>query len=150
MIIIINEAMHTHISSASNKNKHKRLPTIPGWDAEMDYAREELLYWHNIWIECDRPDSGIIYDIMKKCRSVYHYMLRFLKKQRDDKIRVAISKESLQSSKDTYWSKVDSIRKNNCNTTSVIDGHTCDMNIANHFKTNLVTYITVSQQQRRS
>ena len=103
--------MHTHISSASNKNKHKRPPTIPGWDAEMDYAREESLYWHNIWIECDRPDSGIIYDIMKKCRSVYHYMLRSLKKQRDDKIRVAISKETLQSSKDTYWSKVDSIRK---------------------------------------
>ena len=68
---------------------------------------------------------------MKKYRSVYHYMLRSLKKQRDDKIRVAISKEALQSSKDTYWSKVDFIRKNN---TSVIDGHTGDMNIANHFQ----------------
>ena len=71
---------------------------------------------------------------MKKCRSVYHYMLRSLKKQRDDKIRVAISKETLQSSKDTYWSKVDSIQKNNFNTTSVIDDHTGDMNIANHFQ----------------
>ena len=118
----------------ANKYKRKRPPTIPGWDDEMDYAREESLYWHNIWIECDRPDSGIIYEIMKKYRSVYHYMLRSLKKQRDDKIRVAISKEALQSSKDTYWSKVDFIRKNNFNTTSVIDGHTGDMNIANHFQ----------------
>ena len=103
----------------------------------MDYAREESLYWHNIrfWIECDRPDSGIIFDIMKKCsRSVYHNLLRSMKKQRDDKIRVAISKETLQSSKDTYWSQVNSIRKNTFNTTSVIDGHTGDMNIANHFQ----------------
>ena len=61
-------------------------------------------------------------------------MLRSLKKKRDDKIRVTISKETLQSSKDTYLSKVDSIRKNNFNTTSVIDGHTGDMNIANHFQ----------------
>ena len=61
-------------------------------------------------------------------------MLRSLKKKRDDKIRVAISKETLQSSKDTYWSKVDSIRKNNFNSTSVIDGHTGDINIVNHFQ----------------
>ena len=136
IVSTLNEAMITHISSASNKNKRKKPPTIPGWNAEMDYAREESLYWHNIrfWIECDRPDSGIIFDIMKKCsRSGYHNMLRSMKKQRDDKIRVAISKETLQSSKDTYWSQVNSIRKNNFNTTSVIDGHTGDMNIANHF-----------------
>ena len=50
----------------------------------------------------NRPDSGIIYDIMKKCRSLYHYMLRSLMKQQDDKIRVAISNETLHSSKDTY------------------------------------------------
>ena len=85
--------MLTHISSV--KNNRKTPPTIPGWDAEMDYAREESLYWHNIWIQCDRPNSGIIYDIMKKCRSVYHYMLRSLKKKREKNIKVAISKDSL-------------------------------------------------------
>ena len=36
IIFALNEAMHTHISSASNKNKRKKPPTIPGWDAEMD------------------------------------------------------------------------------------------------------------------
>ena len=60
IVSTLNENMHTHISSASNKNKRTR----QGWDAEMDYAWEESLYWHNIWIECDRPDSGIIYDIV--------------------------------------------------------------------------------------
>ena len=50
IVSTLNKAMHTHISSASNKNKRKRPLTIPCWDAEMDYAREECLYWHNIWI----------------------------------------------------------------------------------------------------
>ena len=49
----LNESMLAHISSVENNNKTP--PTIPGWDAEMDYAREESLYWHNIWIQCDRP-----------------------------------------------------------------------------------------------
>ena len=73
--------MLAHISSV--KNNHKTPPTIPGWDAKMDYACEESLYWHNTWIQCDRPDRGIIYNIMKKCRSVYHYVT-FVKKTRDE------------------------------------------------------------------
>ena len=77
----LNKSMLAHISSV--KNNHKTPTTIPGWDAEMEYAREESLYWHNIWnfwIQCHKPNSDIIYDIMKKCRLVYHYMLRSLKK----------------------------------------------------------------------
>ena len=128
----LNESMLAHISSV--KNNHKTPPTIPGWDAEMDYAREESLYWHNIWIQCDRPNSGIIYDIMKKCRSVYHYMLRSLKKKREKNIKVAISKDSLNTNQGTYWKKVECVRKNNFNTTSVIDGHIGDAEIANHFQ----------------
>ena len=79
IVTALNQSMLVPISSV--KNNHKTPPTIPGWDAEKDYAREESLYWHNIWIQCDRPDSGIIYDTMKKCRSVYHYNVTFAKKR---------------------------------------------------------------------
>ena len=37
----------------------------------------------------------VAYDILKKCRSEYHYMLRSLKKEREKNIKVAISKHSL-------------------------------------------------------
>ena len=101
--------MLAHISSV--KNNHKTPPTIPipCWDAEMDYAREESLYWHNIWIQCDRSNSGIIYDIMKKCRSVYHYMLRSLKKEQEKNIKVAISKDSLKTNQGTKLSVLEKI-----------------------------------------
>ena len=73
--------MLAHISSA--KNNYKTPPTIPGWDVKIDYACEESLYWHNIWIQCNWQDSGIIklYDIVKKCRFVYHHMLCSIKKR---------------------------------------------------------------------
>ena len=46
--------------------KHARPPTIPGWDAKMDYADEESLYWHNIWIQCDRKDYDLHCHIVSK------------------------------------------------------------------------------------
>ena len=39
---------------------------IPGWDIEMDCARQSSLFWHSMWNECGRKQSGIVYDIMKK------------------------------------------------------------------------------------
>ena len=98
----LNESMLAHIPSGLNI--HKASPTIPGCDAEIDYAREESLYWYNIWIQCDRPESCITYDIMKKWRSAYHYyyMLRSLKKERKNNIKVTISKDSMNSNQGTY------------------------------------------------
>ena len=39
---------------------------IPGWDIEMDCARQSSLFWHSMWNECGRKQSGIVYDTMKK------------------------------------------------------------------------------------
>ena len=40
----------------------------------------------------------------------------------------------MNSNQGTYWKKVECVRKNNINTTSVIDGHIGDAEIANHFQ----------------
>ena len=46
-----------------------RPKVIPGWDTGMDIARNSSLFWHNILSECEKPDSGIVYNIMKTNRS---------------------------------------------------------------------------------
>ena len=58
-------AMQKHIPY-SHKSKTK---VIPGWDIEMDIARDKSKFWHSIWRECGREHAGIVYDIMKKARS---------------------------------------------------------------------------------
>ena len=75
------EAMLTHIPHKSRANSQGNI--IPGWCTEMNCAREESLFWHHIWVQCDRPNNGTVYNIMKKCRATYHYMLRSLKKARN-------------------------------------------------------------------
>ena len=52
---------------------------IPCWDYEADCAREESLLSQRIWIEYCKPDAGIEYNNMKRCKAPYHYLLRYLK-----------------------------------------------------------------------
>ena len=123
----------THILCQSNTSTYKK-KVIPGWDAEMDCAREESLLWHYIWAQCDKPVTGIVYDIMRKCRSAYHYKLRSLKKEKLAKIKISVSKTVLKSSSKQYWKTVKLLRKNNYNTTSEVDGNVGNVEIANHFQ----------------
>ena len=55
-------AIQKHIPY-SHKSKTK---VIPGWDIEMDIARDKSKFWHSIWSECGREHTCIVYDIMKK------------------------------------------------------------------------------------
>ena len=55
----------------------------------MDIARDKSKFWHS---ECGREHAGIVYDLMKKARSKYHYLLRALKKKKHCKTKISISK----------------------------------------------------------
>ena len=66
-------------------------------------------------------------------------MLRSLKKKKKEKIRISISKKTLKNNNQKYWKSVKSVRKNNFNTTSVVDGHIGNKNIANHFRNKFQT-----------
>ena len=61
-------------------------------------------------------------------------LIRSLKKKRGKNIKVAFLKHSLNTNQGTYWKKIVCVRKNNFNTTSVIDGHIGDAEIVNHFQ----------------
>ena len=76
------EAMHANISKSSDAKKRK---VVSGWDREIENARNKSLLWHFIWKQSERPVTGHIYSIMKKCRSHYHYLLRSLKKKEKEK-----------------------------------------------------------------
>ena len=82
-------AIEKHIPHTGNR----KLSVIPGWDIEMDSV--QLLFWHNMWKECGREKSGIVYDIMKMCRSNYHYKLRALRKKKLIKTKLSLSKSML-------------------------------------------------------
>ena len=77
----------------------------------MDIARDKSKFWHRIWSEYGREHTGIVYDIMKKARSRYHYLLRALKEKKHYKTKLSISKSMLRSDKTCYWKASRAIRK---------------------------------------
>ena len=123
-------AMEKHIPHTGNR----KLNVIPGWDSEMDSARQTSLFWHNMWKECGREKSGIVYDIMKMCRSNYHYKLRALRKKKHIKTKLSLSKSMLRNKPTTYWKSASAIRKNKYNTTQMVDGVCGDSSIADLFR----------------
>ena len=112
-----------------------RPKVIPGWDTGMDIARNSSLFWNNIWPECEKPDSRIVYNIMKTNRNTNHYKLRKIKRLKQSKIKDSISRCMLRSNKRNYWRSARAVRKNNYNSALTVDGIHGTSEIANHFKT---------------
>ena len=75
-----------------------------------------------------------MYDIMKKARSRYHYMLRALKKKKHYKTKISISKSILRSDKTCYWKVSRAICKNSFDCTNVVDSVEGGSKIANLVK----------------
>ena len=71
--------------------------------------------------QSERPVSGHIYSIMKKCRSYYHYLLRPLIKKKKRKNKDCNFKKGIKS--DNYWKTMKVVRKNNFNTANFVDRH---------------------------
>ena len=94
----------THLAIKKNipHTCEPKINVIPGWDIEIDCARQTSLFWHAIWNECGCEKSGIVNDIMKMCMSNYHYKLRALQKKKHVKTKLSVSKSMLRNSPTTY------------------------------------------------
>ena len=53
---------------------------IPGWSEFVQPLRDKSLFWHRMWIDCDRPKTGAVADSMRRTRAAYHYAIRKVKK----------------------------------------------------------------------
>ena len=71
---------------------------------------------------------------MKNNRNVYHYKLRGLKKLRQSKIKLSVSRSMMTSKNRNYWKSARAVRKNRYNNTPVVDGIHGNSEIANVFK----------------
>jgi len=59
---------------------------IPCWNdiVAPERERDKSIFWHNIWIECSWPRSGIVADIMTKTPASYHYAIRRVRRNAND------------------------------------------------------------------
>lgn len=57
------------------KSKRKQ---IPGWN-EIKPFRDENIYWHGLWVQMGRPQSGALFDNMRDARRQYKQAVKKVK-----------------------------------------------------------------------
>ena len=116
-----------------SKTYNDKSNIIPGWDKEITVLREKSLFWHMIWKESGKPEFGLVTDIMKTSRHIYHYKLRYLKRNRKRIIQNRIG-EALSSEKSNdFWQEVKRIKGSNRTISCIIDDADRKHDIANIF-----------------
>ena len=47
----------------------------------VEQDKKESIFWHKVWINSGRPNSGTVFEIMKKTRTKYHHSVKCAKKE---------------------------------------------------------------------
>ncbi len=72
VIMSMIDACRETIPTTKPANKFK---TIPGWNDYVKGYFDTSLFWHNMWVENDKPHNGIVADLMRQTRAKYHHVL---------------------------------------------------------------------------
>ena len=106
---------------------------IPGWSEIVEPAREKSLFWHNIWMECGRPKTGVVADIMRQTRLAYHYSIRKVKRREKDIVADRFAETILNNHSRDFWAEVKRMRGKSSVNSNIVDGCITPDDIAKHF-----------------
>ena len=104
-----------------------RASEVSGWNDQVKPERDRSLFWHWIWLESGKPNTGFVYQIMKRTRHQYHYAVRCCKKN-----HLNIQKQKLAEnmpSSTSFWKELKKISPANKVTTNVMDNTHGDKNV---------------------
>ena len=121
------EAVHNyanHITGACTKAADTCIP-----------LRDKSLFWHGLWIDCNRPKTGVVADCMRRTRAAYHYAVRQLKKDESSIVRERVAEAILSDGGRNFWSEIKRIRSNKSSNSRIVDGLTDVGAIAKLFAT---------------
>ena len=107
-----NSMTQTRLSAANGAIPHVGLlgdssnRYIPGWSEIVEPAREKSLFWHNIWMECGRPKTGVVSDIVRQTRLAHHYSIRKVKRREKDIVADMFAGTILNNRSRYFWAEV--------------------------------------------
>jgi hypothetical protein len=94
------KAAAENIPRTCNRQNNDR---VSGWSEYVRPTRERSLFWHRIWMECDRPKTGAVADAMRRSRAAYHYIIRKIKKGEENIVRERIATAVLYDNTRDFW-----------------------------------------------
>ena len=108
----------------------KKRKKLPYWGSKVKPFKDDAIFWRNIWLQCNKPTSGIIYDLMKRTKQQYHYAVRRLKRRSDDLIKSRMAEAIVNNKSRDFWSEVKKINSTGTNISSNIGDYTNAYDIA--------------------
>ena len=106
---------------------------LPGWSDHVQPLRDKSLFWHTMWLDCNRPKTGVVADCMRRTRAAYHYAIRRLKKDEESITRERIADAILNDEGRNFWSEIKKLRSQKTSSSRIIDGQTDASSIASLF-----------------
>jgi len=71
--------------------------SVPGWSEHVAPLREKSVFWHNLWVDCGRPRTGVVADTMRQSRAAYHYAICSIRKNESDIIKMRFANTVLEN-----------------------------------------------------
>jgi hypothetical protein len=109
---------------------------IAGWSEHVQPLREKSLFWHKMWLDCGRPRTGTVADVMRRTRASYHYAIRKVKRNEEHIISEKVADALLHNKTRDFWSEIKRIRSSRSGTSRTVDDQTEPSNIARLFADN--------------
>jgi len=109
---------------------------IAGWSEHVQPLRKKALFWHKMWLDCERPRDGAVADSMRRTRATYHYAIRNVKRNEDSIISEKVAQAMLKNNARDFWSEVERIRSHRSGSSRTVDSQTDPSSIAGVFAKN--------------
>jgi hypothetical protein len=77
------------IPHTCNRQESRR---IPGWSEFVQPLRDKAPFWHQLWLDCDRPETAA--DSLRRTRAACHYAIRRVKADENCIVRERIAADA--------------------------------------------------------
>ncbi len=121
------------IPNCSQSTKHK---TVIGWNNECAQLKRVSLFWHNVWVNCGRPNASVVADLMRSTRKRYHFAVRDLLRSQKDLRMSVLADACVNKPPNIFWREVKraNARPSSATIANVVNDHSDPRDIANDFK----------------
>ena len=113
--------------------KHGICKQIPLWNEVVGNAKSRSMWWHQIWIDKNRPTEGVVYEIMKAMRANYHECIMQLKRNDNVNRKVRFAESVTQNNNRSFWKEVKKMDFAKKCVPVVVDNCIGDVDICNMF-----------------
>lgn len=116
-----------HLPRVKEKKSKK-----PLWKEDVKPYRDDCLWWHNFWIQCGKPTSGVVYESKRESKRQYMYAVRRNRRKEEQLRRERMSEAICNNRSRDFYTEMKKLNPKQGSAPS-INGHVKTNDIAAHF-----------------